>query len=55
MISQFLVTLTRAVLENLRKVFGEMSREKPCVKLGKVPFHGDIRDCLRPYSVKNWN
>ena len=37
------------------KGFGEMSREKPCIKLGKVPLHGDTRDCLRPYSVKNWN
>ena len=29
-----------------------MSREKSCVKFGKVPFHGNTRDCLRPYSIK---
>ena len=29
-----------------------MSREEPCVKLGKVSFDGDTRDCLRLYSIK---
>ena len=34
--------------------FGETSREEPRVKLGKVSFHGDTRDCLRPHSIEKW-
>ena len=32
-----------------------MSREEPCVKLGKVSLHGDIRGCLRPHSIEKKN
>ena len=28
-----------------------MSRKEPRVKLGKVSFHGDTRDCLRSHSL----
>ena len=42
-------------LGNLRKVLERCQEKKPCVKLGKVSFHGDTRNFLRPYSVKNWN
>ena len=29
-----------------------MSREELRVKLGKMPLHGDTRNCLRPHSIK---
>ena len=32
-----------------------MSREESRVKLGKVSLHGDIRNCLRPHSIKKRN